>query len=273
MNLKLHGGGIDMNLITDKNKGKLSKFLAGKGFYVTLFLCIAAIGVSSYILFFAGAEKDDASSLYDSFLIDSQPFSTAHDADDFLVDLPAMTAMSTSPAFDNETSAPVMATAKPQVKPTEATETVSIDKVPTKPSSPAKAVFVWPVNGKISRDFSIDELKFDKTMGDWRVHKGIDIETSAGAKVYSVSDGEVSDVYTDDLLGTTVVIRHSDGYTSVYSNLMGKPVVSKGQKVLVGGEIGGVGDSAQSETGEVIHLHFELLKDGVHINPANVLPK
>ena len=87
-----------------------------------------------------------------------------------------------------------------------------------------------------------------------------------------MASGKVTEVYRDDLFGTTVVIAHSGGLTSQYSNLAATPTVAAGDSVTVGQVIGAVGDTALCETGEVCHLHFAMTKDGVSVDPDDYLP-
>ena len=63
------------------------------------------------------------------------------------------------------------------------------------------------------------ELLYDQTMADWRTHNGIDVQAEEGAAVKTAADGTVLSVTSDELMGTTVVIQHSGGYTTQYSSL------------------------------------------------------
>lgn len=86
---------------------------------------------------------------------------------------------------------------------------------------------------------------------------GIDIETSKGAAVRSVCDGEVSAVFRPEGYNSVVVIRHGTHMT-VYANL-GSVSVSTGQKVKAGQNIGSV-FSDPKDNGRSV-LHFEV-RDG-----------
>ena len=133
-------------------------------------------------------------------------------------------------------------------------------------------VFVWPVSGETELPYSVDELIYDKTMADWRTHDGVDIACAMGTRVLAAASGVVSDVYEDDLLGTTVVIDHGAGLQSVYANLAAAPTVDPGDSVAMSQVIGSVGDTAIGEAVEQSHLHFALKKDGVPADPADYLP-
>ena len=134
-------------------------------------------------------------------------------------------------------------------------------------------VRVKPASGYISREFSRDELIYTPTMNDFRTHDGIDITGDIGSPVVAFADGVIEDVYNDPFMGTTVVIRHSGGLVSCYSNLSETlpQNVSAGSVVTVGTTIGGIGESAIVESAEVPHVHFELYKDELCIDPEEYL--
>lgn len=85
--------------------------------------------------------------------------------------------------------------------------------------------------------------------------------------------GTVEQVCQDDLMGTTVVIDHGDGLQSAYSNLAAVPTVSVGDTVSTGSVIGSVGETALAEHNRAAHLHLEMLRDGVAVDPAQYLPQ
>ncbi len=128
------------------------------------------------------------------------------------------------------------------------------------------------VGGEILKDYSMDMLVLSQTMRDWRTHSGVDIGGNIGDKVFCISDGEVAEVYKDDLYGVTVKVDHGE-YTSVYMNLAEElgAGVEVGKKVVSGATIGMIGNSAGCEAADAPHLHFELLKDGVQVDPHIML--
>lgn len=68
-------------------------------------------------------------------------------------------------------------------------------------------------------------------------------------------------------IGLTVVIEHNNGYSTVYSNLLTAEFVTVGESVKKGQTIGTVGNTATFEISDEPHLHFEILKDNVQIDP------
>ena len=126
---------------------------------------------------------------------------------------------------------------------------------------------VSPLDGTTVTVFSMTELLYDETMADWRTHNGIDIQAGEGDAVKTAAGGTVSSVKRDDLMGTTVVIAHGDGYTTTYASLQEKPPVNEGQTVAAGDIIGYVGTTAAAEMTMGPHLHFSVSRDGEIIDP------
>lgn len=157
------------------------------------------------------------------------------------------------------------ATVKPQ--PT-ATPRPTATPIPQKES-----FFMRPVQGEVGKDFSGEDLVYNQTLNDWRVHAGIDILAQSGTQVRAAANGRVSAVEKDGMLGCTVEITHADGYVTRYANLLEQTAVAVGDEVEIGQVIGGVGTTAMAESLDPVHLHFEVYRDGVAIDPESVLPK
>ena len=139
------------------------------------------------------------------------------------------------------------------------------------PGPAATTGYVWPVEGEVDRDFSLEVFAYDDTMGDWRTHDGIDIAAELGTPVAACAKGTVSAVTTDDLMGTTVTIDHGKGMESVYANLSPSLNVQAGTEVDAGTVLGTVGTSAIAESASPSHLHFALREYGVTIDPGHYL--
>ena len=97
-----------------------------------------------------------------------------------------------------------------------------------------------------------------------RRHTGVDITAPRGTPVYATADGVVSSRQTYSGYGICVVINHGYSYETLYAHLS-KKTVRIGQKVKRGELIGYVGTTGIS-IGP--HLHYEVLKNGNHVNPV-----
>ena len=98
-----------------------------------------------------------------------------------------------------------------------------------------------------------------------KMHKGLDFSAPKGTKIYATGDGVIQMVKRDRWgYGTHIIIDHGYGYTTVYGH-MSKASVKKGENVKRGQVIGLVGSTGKS-TGP--HLHYEVAKNGVQVNPV-----
>ena len=134
--------------------------------------------------------------------------------------------------------------------------------------------FVSPIVGAVVKDHDLSMPVFSHTLGEWRVHAGIDISAEEGASVYASEAGVVSAIYNDPMLGYTVEISHEGGIVTKYSNLdRSGSAIKVGDAVESGAVIGLVGDSSTSELAEEPHLHFEMLLDGKKVHPLDHITK
>lgn len=243
---------------------KIGNFITGKGFYLVVLICVAAIALSGFYLI-----RSVGNSLSG---VEDQPVSGTAP---IVSPSPSPSVASTPKVTVTPSPAPSVSTApSPSVSPsTQPTPSVSPQPSPTPSASPAALVFTWPVNGTVISDYSVEALAYDITMGDWRTHSGIDIAASVGTEVKATAAGTVSAIYEDDLLGTTIVIDHGNNLTSIYANLSSVPTVKAGSAVYTGTVIGTVGRTAPAESGLDAHLHFALFRNDAAVNPLDYLPQ
>lgn len=113
--------------------------------------------------------------------------------------------------------------------------------------------FAWPASGTITQGYSF-------------YHKAIDISKAGG--VFAADSGKVVALGWDNTgYGNRIIIDHGNGYQTLYAHLSSFNVVM-GQSVNRGDQIGVKGSTGRS-TG--VHLHFEIRRDGVLLNPMNFL--
>ena len=228
---------------------RVGDFLEGKGFYIVLFLCVAAIGISGYYLF-------------DSLTRDGPDAPVAATAEITVTPTPAPVRTPARPEHS------VPAAVRPSAVPTPAAAPTPEPAPQTAPTS-----FVWPVRGELVAAFSVDELMYNPTMDDWRTHDGVDIAASLGSQVCAAADGTVSAVSQDPLMGTVVTVSHGGGLTSTYANLAAEAMVEAGDHVNAGQVLGTVGDTAIAESALASHLHFAMALDGAAVDPGEYLPE
>ncbi len=259
---------------------RVSDFVLGKGFYIVLFLCVATIGISGYYLYRtmrtpvvpSGTSSNGAPQVPSGILPDSE----ANGPDPVETD-PVLPSGQTDPV----SQAPVSTPKTPEPAGAEDTEPLHQTAAPVE-GLPADASdlpdelpasFTWPVKGEVLRDFSLEVLAPDPTMGDWRTHDGVDLAALQGSNVLAMAGGTVTQVYDDGLMGTTVVVEHGGGLTSMCCGLAGTPVVQEGDIVELGDIIGSVGTTAIAESSMPSHIHVETWLNGTPVNPADYLPQ
>lgn len=126
----------------------------------------------------------------------------------------------------------------------------------------------WPVvkEGNITSHFG---RRIHPVTGNWHNHRGIDIAMAQGTQVFSTADGTVANVWNDAACGNGLVIKHLDGYETVFCHL-DKVVVAQGANVSKGQYIALSGNTGRSKGP---HLHYAIKKDGVYINPEPLMKK
>lgn len=116
-----------------------------------------------------------------------------------------------------------------------------------------------PVSGIVSS-------RFGATNGRDHSHKGIDIAAPTGTPIYACGDGKVTRAGWANGYGYLVVISHGNGVETYYGHCS-KLFVSAGQTVSSGAKIANVGSTGRSSGS---HLHLEIRKNGVQINPQRI---
>ncbi|MDE7121702.1 MAG: M23 family metallopeptidase, partial [Oscillospiraceae bacterium] len=132
------------------------------------------------------------------------------------------------------------------------------------PSTPA----CYPLDGEIIETFSNGELVKSATTGVWQSHNGIDIAGTLGDAVCAMNAGIVENIENNALWGVTITIDHRNGIYSRYCNLNTGVTVNAGDHVEAGTIIGAVGDTADIESALDTHLHFEVLRGEIYLDPV-----
>ena len=204
----------------------------GRGYYIALALCLAAVGTIGY------------------FALRERPVTVKQ--------------QEPAPTLDIQP-----APTQPVVKP--APVVIPEPEPQPEINEPAELLpqVVSPLDGTTVTVFSMTELLYDTTMADWRTHDGIDVQAEEGAAVKTAAGGTVQSVTDDELMGTTVVIDHEGGYSTRYSSLQEDVPVTAGQQVVAGEVIGRVGTTSAAESQMGPHLHFSVSRDGAVIDPRD----
>lgn len=141
------------------------------------------------------------------------------------------------------------------VRPAETTSPRIRQLTPDAGTVVASGTFVWPASGTISQNFV------------W-YHKGIDIANRSTPSVLAADSGTVVTAgWSSYGYGNHIIVDHGNGYKTLYGHLS-KIFVVGGQTVARSNAIGQMGSTGRS-TGT--HLHFEVIKNGVYLNPISIL--
>ena len=221
------------------DKNKFGHGFNGKGYYIALILCAAAIGITGY-LFYQQPGEDQQVLLQSSERQEVVAGTVATEED--------VAVIATGPREHT-------------VQPSQ----------PSLPVQEKQLQVTAPVSGEAIWGYSMDHLSYNQTTRDWRVHNGVDLAAEEGTPVAAAAEGTVYATYEDDALGTTVVIRHTGGYTTSYSSLGKDVTVKAGDTVAMGQTIGYVGSTALVETTLGSHLHFAVTNQAGAMDPAEFL--
>ena len=246
-----------------KNKNIIEKIASGKGFYITAALSFVLIVAA--IAFVYNSSVDMLSDIDIPTTIKqaeknqtgvSDPRVPKYDDD---ID-GGTTAEKTTEATETRQSTTrenVIATTEPATEVTsELVEAFNND------------AYVYPLTSDIDRAFSLSPV-YDETMGDWRVHKGVDFISQVGAEVVSIGNGKVVKVIADPSWGYCIDVDYGD-FIARYCGLEQGTTVIIDDKVAKGDVIGKTATSP-CESKQQAHFHFEIVKDGVWIDPVTVL--
>ncbi len=269
----------------NRGKRQAPSLFGGMGFYIALLVTVVAAGVMGYFALLdndpapadniGGAEtvdnvedssttpvvspeKDDATPV----MSDDEPLIVTYPTDK-----PDLTEETDSGEEPEETGSTEPGADIP------VSGEVTVPDIPPAETTPVSSKIVLPLVGDTVAVFSVDQLMYDETLGDWRTHDGIDIRAEAGTFVVATAAGTVLSVDEDERLGVTVRIEHDGGYVTTYASLHPETQVEVGQQVAAGDVIGAVGNTSLSEAGLGAHLHFSVTRNGKNIDPEAYLPK
>lgn len=127
-----------------------------------------------------------------------------------------------------------------------------------------------PVLGNTILPYSMDTTVYFRTLGIYRCNPGMLLQAPVGTNVVSIWHGQVTGVEETKEYGTTVTVDLGDGYTAVYGQMQDVKV-TVGDEVWKDTVLGIVANPTAYYEKEGSHLYFAMLKDGVTINPMEVL--
>lgn len=127
-------------------------------------------------------------------------------------------------------------------------------------TSSSETGWLLPASGRVTSPFG---WRTHPIYGDQRFHSGIDIAGSGS--ILAARSGIVTEAAYHNSMGYYIRINHGDGYESAYLHMQPNLLVSPGQNVSQGQQIGTMGTTGDS-TG--VHLDFRINKNGTYVDPA-----
>lgn len=252
-------------------KGKSAKEKVG--FYAALSVCVIAVVMAVWSTYSNYNDLTDSKNDYSSSLDkvnghqeDVATNATVAQSDDDISD--------DNPADRDEVAAnaSVFATEPiqtPTQQETKAKEVMSDEEI-LQTALNLEVDLSYPVKSpKITKGFS-EQGVYNKTMGDYRAHAGIDLSAQKGEQVFSMCTGKVTNVYTDALLGNVVEV--TNGEIKILYCGLDEVSVSAEESVEASSVLGTAGKVPYEEKdGE--HIHIALMIKDKYVDPLTLISK
>ncbi len=227
-----------MKKTTYHGNSRFQRFMNGNGFYAVMAVCLLAIGGAAIALAGRGlfhSPREETS---------QPPISSLEPVEQVVTNQP-----------DDRTTA------------TTATVTTTVAATTT---TAAPDLYVLPMGNLVQKAYSYGAPAYSVTMGDWRLHDGVDFAGEEGQTVRAMARGTVKSVEEDPLWGAVLVLDHGVGVMSRYCGV--SPAVRIGDKVDAGDTLGKL-TAIPCEEAQGPHLHLELTVDGKGMDPVTALAK
>lgn len=249
------------------------------GFYFALAICLVAVGIAAWSTYdavhnYVQAENKTTSSQA------QQPKKTPAAGEQKGKDDPEAPRAASSPAPARQTVGSVtdkVETSRPESSAVSEPASSAPEEPSSEPQVPVNAPMyeisgelIYPLaSQEVPQAYSAGAPVYSKTMKDWRIHTGTDVKGESGEEVLACGNGQVKRTYTDRMLGNVVEIEHGD-YEFYYCGLGENFLVKEGDTVTKGQAIGTI-TAVPFEAAEEPHLHLEVRRDGVCIDPESIL--
>lgn len=177
--------------------------------------------------------------------------------------------LSTPPKTESEERVEQTVTGQKDTRTTTTSQTATTSTAATaqvQDSTPE--LYVFPLSNTVQKSYSVEMPLYSDTMGDWRLHTGVDFAGKEGQKVKAMARGTIASVTEDSIWGKKVVIDHGVGVESHYYGVHSK--LEEGDTVEAGSLIGTLAE-IPCELAQSPHLHLEVYVDGKPVDPVSVI--
>ena len=149
----------------------------------------------------------------------------------------------------------------------ETVETSSIQKPAENLHFDTAAGLLWPVDGAVILDYSMDQTVYFATLDQYKYNPAVIIAGNVNDQVRAAANGKITDISTNEVTGCTVTMHIGDGYSAIYGQLKEVPY-EVGAYLEAGNSIGFVNEPTKYYSTEGSNLYFALEKDGVPVDPV-----
>lgn len=150
-------------------------------------------------------------------------------------------------------------------------ETVETAKIqnpsPTELHFDTEEGLLWPVNGAVILDYSMDQTVYFATLDQYKYNPAVIISGNVNDPVKAAANGKITDISTNEVTGCTVTMDLGDGYSAVYGQLKEVPY-EVGAYLEAGNSLGFVSEPTKYYSLEGSNLYFAMEKDGTPIDPV-----
>ena len=256
---------------------QIKKFLRGKGFALALAACLVAAAAAG--VWAVRTVRDELQKSLDGLdppdttqqtTLEPEPAWEAEedttwqlpvtDAANSMANVP-QSASSTAPAGSGASSG--AASGSGSVR-----EPSALQGASSPASSSAQPASAPSAPGRVLNAYSGDELVYNKTLGDWRTHNGVDYACTQGSAVAAPVAGKVTAAGPDGNWGTVVELTDEAGRTWRVCGVA-DPAVKAGETVSAGQKLGTAG-SIGCECAEESHIHLEVKQGESYLDPAKL---
>lgn len=129
---------------------------------------------------------------------------------------------------------------------------------------------LWPVDGNVIMNYSMDQTVYFATLDQYKYNPAMIIAGDAGSQVVASARGIVKSIEEKVDTGLTMTLDIGSGYELVYGQLKDLQF-QEGSLVEAGEMIGYVQQPSRYYTVEGCNLYFQVLKDGVAVDPLDYL--
>lgn len=225
------------------------------GFYTALSICLIAICMAVYSTYSTLSGSDTSTLLQNS--TEAKPVNEVVTGVQETVEVPTL-----------NIEIPTILSEEPEIEETVAPTTADNSMTALQTMLSTDLTLTYPLkSNNVIRAYSEKSVYF-KTLNVWKPHKAVDFAGELGEDVCSMSDGAVTKIYENEMLGKTVEISINDA-VCIYSGL-GSVNVKEGDSVASGAKIGVIG-AVPSEATDESHIHIQVKINGNYADPLSFI--